>query len=227
MRPGPQPHAVTPPPSRLDRLALRIASRQPAATTPRAHTTSAQAVNLSRRSALARALAALAFFALPMRLANPTSARADSYCAAACLDAATSAGVARATSCSLKAFGVDFPDAKAAAQYVSSKIKSGGLGALVVINELTSFDRCFVITEVRYHYEAGRCGEPNCGNPKKYPRPIKCGPESSCAPNFHCCVCKQPPAQGEPNPVLLSNVQPCSEYCNIATPDNVLKDTRC
>jgi hypothetical protein len=121
---------------------------------------------------------------LPLRLANPTAAQAEGYCAAACLNDATAGQTARFHKCNLAAFGADFASARDFHLYVASKIKSGGLGALVILNEVLHADRCIVASEIRYHYDAGECGAPNCGDPKKYPPRPGC---ETCAE--FCCFC--------------------------------------
>jgi hypothetical protein len=176
------PYSDTTAGSRIDRLALRIARRSPAPVTapPPALGDDGQ---LSRRKVLTRALGASALVMLPLRLANPTAAQADGYCAAQCLNDANTAYNTRLTKCFVSAFGTDIPDQKAFATYVAAKIRSGGLGALVLANEIASADACGVGDQIHYYHDAGQCGGPNCGDPKKYPRP---GCET-CAE--FCCFC--------------------------------------
>jgi len=133
---------------------------------------------------LTRALSAGVLVLLPLRLANPTAARADGYCAAQCLNDANTAHDTRLTKCLVSAFGTDIPDQRALATYVAAKIRSGGLGALALANEIARADACGVAIEIRYYHDAGKCGEPNCGDPKKYPLRPGC---EQCAE--FCCFC--------------------------------------
>lgn len=217
MSPAPLPQSDTPRRSRIDKLALRIAKHSPAPiTAPPFSPAAAENGQLSRRKLLTRALAACGLVMLPLRLANPTAANAESYCAATCLNDANAAGDARLSKCFVSAFGVDFPNgtsSKEFATYVASKIRSGGLGALLLVNEISAFDRCAIGKEILYHYDAGQCGAPSCGDPKKYPPPgnpplgppgtggcapnfSPCGPPGNpsmacCPPGYHCCGCAQ------------------------------------
>lgn len=140
--------------------------------------------HLSRRKLFARAASAGAVAILPLGLANPADAQADGYCAAACLNDATTARTARLHKLNLAAFGVDFAGPEDFNRYVAAKIRSGGLGALLIVNEILHADRDIVASEIRYHYDAGQCGTPNCGDPNKYPRRPGC---EACAE--FCCFC--------------------------------------
>jgi hypothetical protein len=93
----------------------------------------------------------------------------------------------RLSKCFLSAFGTDMSDAKTLAAYAAAKIRSGGLGALVLANEIARADACGVVTELRYYHDAGKCGEPNCGNSTKYP-PHTAGACQNCMAGYHCCV---------------------------------------
>jgi hypothetical protein len=71
-----------------------------------------------------------------------------------------------------------------------------------------------------------KCHQPDCGKGSK-----TCG---SCklsgpAPGFHCCQCVAgfDSGSGEPNPVVLSNSQPCSDYCDLFKANSVQTDTKC
>lgn len=139
---------------------------------------------LSRRTLLTRALGTGALVMLPLRLADPSAAQAEGYCAAQCLNDANAAHDARLTKWFVSAFGTDIPDAKALATYAAAKIRSGGLGALVLANEIAKADACGVVTEIRYYHDAGKCGAPSCGDPKKYPPPPGC---ETC--QEFCCFC--------------------------------------
>jgi hypothetical protein len=169
--------------SRIDRLAMRIAKRS---RTPVAAPAPAldDDQRLSRRTVLTRALGAGALVMLPLRLADPAAAQAEGYCAAQCLDDANAAHDARLTKCLVSAFGTGIPDAKALATYAAAKIKSGGLGALVLANEIVKADACGVVNEIRYYHDAGQCAAPHCGDPKKYPPPPGC---ETC--QEFCCFC--------------------------------------
>jgi hypothetical protein len=170
--------------SRIDRLALRLATRSPASMAVRTVGPAHGHGQLSRRALLSRAFAAGLLAMVPLRLVSPAAARADGYCAAQCLDDAATGYNARYTKCFVSAFGIDIPDKQALATYVAAKIRSGGLGALVVANEIARADACAVVNQVRYHVDAGRCGDPNCGNAKKYP------PRPGCATcQEFCCFC--------------------------------------
>jgi hypothetical protein len=170
--------------SRIDRLALRIAKRSPAPLTAPCASPAIGNGQLSRRKLLTGALSASVLAILPLRLANPSAAQAEGYCAAACLNDATAAKTARFHKLNLRAFGADFAGPKDFNLYVASKIRSGGLGALVIANEILQADRDIVASEIRYHYDAGRCGTPNCGDSKKYPLRPGC---EICAE--FCCFC--------------------------------------
>jgi hypothetical protein len=199
--------------SRMDRLAMRLAmqskERQPA----RPHGTAMADGPLSRRKVIGRALAAGTLMMLPLRLFNPTPARAEGYCAAQCLDDANTAYNTRLTKCFVSAFGTDIPDQKAFATYVAAKIRSGGLGALVLANEIASAEACGIVDQLHYHYDAARCGDPGCGNSKKYPRPAT-GVCQGCKSGYHCCVCRDY-NDGKPLPNLLVNGgYSCAQYCS-------------
>ena len=210
--------------SRIDRLALRLAQR-PSPPVPVPPPAASDDGQLSRRKVLTRALGAGALALLPLRFANPTAARAEGYCAAECLNDATSAFDARLTKCYVSAFGTDIPDRKALATYVAAKIRSGGLGALVLANEIASADVCIIGDQIRYHYEAGNCGKPNCGNPKKYP-PQATGACQDCKAGSHCCVCRDY-NDGKPLPnVLINGGYSCAVYC-ATLGFTVISDTPC
>ena len=119
---------------------------------------------MSRRNVLSRALGAAAVVMVPLGLADPGAAQAEGYCAAQCLTDADASHDARLSKCLVSAFGTDIPDAKALLAYAAAKIRSGGLGALVLANEIARADACGVAIEIRYYLDAGKCGEPNCGN---------------------------------------------------------------
>jgi hypothetical protein len=212
------------PTSRIERLAIRIAGRPrtPVTAPPPAGGDDGQ---LSRRKALARALGAGAVVMLPLRLADPTAAHAEGYCAAQCLDDANKAHDARLTKCFVSAFGTDIPDAKAFASYVAAKIRSGGLGALVLASEIARADACGVVTELRYYHDTGKCGEPNCGDAKKYP-PQATGACQNCTTGYHCCVCRDY-NDGKPLPnVLINGGYSCTTYCSTLG-FTVISDTPC
>ena len=194
----------------LDRLALRIAkpSSAPAPSPP----TVDEDGKLSRRNVLNRALGATVLAMVPLRLADPGAAQAEGYCAAQCLDDANAVHDARLTQCFVSAFGTDIPDAKALLAYAAAKIRSGGLGALVLINEVARADACGVVTEIRYYLDAGKCGKPNCGNPAKYPSPNTTACQQ-CNPGFHCCVCRDY-NDGAPLPnVMVNGGYSCTVFC--------------
>jgi hypothetical protein len=218
------PPADRPAGSRIERLALRIAERHSTRITAPARGDSGE-TRLSRRKLLTRTVGAGAVVMLPLRLVNPTEAHAEGYCAAQCLDDANAAHDARLTKCLVSAFGTDIPDAKAFAAYVSAKIKSGGLGALVLAQEIASADLCGVITEVRYYRDAAKCGEPNCGDPKRYP-PHAQGACQGCTAGHHCCVCRDY-NDGKPLPnVLVNGGYSCTTYCT-QLGFTVISDTAC
>ncbi|HUO73941.1 MAG TPA: hypothetical protein VMU39_24425 [Solirubrobacteraceae bacterium] len=170
--------------SRIDRFALRIAKRTPVPVMSGRATPAIGNDQLSRRRLLFRALGASVLAILPLRLADPSTAQADGYCAAQCLGDATAANMARFHTLNVRAFGVDFAGPEDFNLYVASKIKAGGLGALVIVNEILQADRDIVASEIRYHYDAGKCGTPNCGDPRKYPLRPGC---EICAE--FCCFC--------------------------------------
>ena len=170
--------------SRIDRFALSIAKRSPVPVMAQRASTPIVNGQISRRRLLTRALSAGVVSILPLRLANPSAAQAEGYCAAQCLDDVNAADLARLTTCAKTAFGVDLPTMQDYTSYVASKIKFGGLGALVILTETARYDVCTVASEIRYHHDAGQCGTPNCGNPKKYPLRPGC---ESCTEL--CCFC--------------------------------------
>jgi hypothetical protein len=209
--------------SLIDRLALRIArpSTAPAPSPPAAR----QDGNLSRRTVLNRALGAAALVMVPLRLADPEAAQAEGYCAAQCLDDANGSHDTRLHKCYVSAFGADISGAKALGAYAAAKIRSGGLGALVLVNEIVRADGCVVATEIRYYYDAGKCGDPNCGNPAKYPSPVT-GACQNCKPGFHCCVCRDY-NDGKPLPnVLVNGGYSCAVFCSTQG-FTVITDTPC
>jgi hypothetical protein len=167
----------------IDRLAMRVARRSQTSRPPAAPALGA-GKPLSRRTVLTRALRAGALVMVPLHLADPTAAQAEGYCAAQCLNDANAVHDTRLTKCFVSAFGTDIPDAKALATYAAAKIRSGGLGALVLANEIAKADACGVITELRYYHDTGKCGEPHCGNTKTYPPPPGC---ETC--QEFCCFC--------------------------------------
>jgi hypothetical protein len=183
MRSRAEPHSDQARGSRIDRLALRIAKRSRTPIPPPPTAVDAHE-HQSRRTVLAGALGASVLVMLPLRLANPATANADASCAARCLDDANNAADQRLSKCFVSAFGTDFPDTKALAPYVAAKIRSGGLGALLLVNELAAFDRCAVVKELRYYYDTAQCAKPDCGDPKKYPPQPGC---ETCV-DF-CCFC--------------------------------------
>jgi hypothetical protein len=215
--------------SLIDRLALRIAklsrTAKPSPVTGPPSPPAGDDGKLSRRKVLNRALGAGGLAMLPLRLAAPDAAQAEGYCAAQCLDDANAVHDARLSKCFASAFGTDIPDAKALAAYAASKIKSGGLGALVLVNEIARADACGVVTEIRYYRDAGKCGEPNCGNPAKYP-PHSTGACQNCQAGSHCCVCRDY-NDGKPLPnVLVNGGYSCSTYCSTLG-FTVISDTPC
>lgn len=222
MSPAALPEKATPRGFRIDRLALRLAKRSaPVAQSPPAKNDR----RLSRRNVLARALGAGTLMMVPLRLARPSTANAEAYCAGQCLNDANSADLARLTGCGKAAFGVDLPTLQDYTSYVASKIKFGGLGALLVLAETARFDVCVVASELRYSHDAGQCGQVNCGDPKKYPRPATGGCQS-CNPGYHCCVCRDY-NDGKPLPnVLVNGGYSCSVYCT-SLGFTVISDTPC
>jgi hypothetical protein len=170
--------------SRIDRLAVRIAKRPPIPVTVRTASGVHGHGRLSRRALLSGGFTAGLLALVPLRLVSPDFAQADGYCAAQCLDDAATGYNARYTKCFLSAFGTDIPDKQALATYVAAKIRSGGLGALVVANEVARADACMVGNQIRYHIDAGRCGDPHCGDAGKYPPPPGC---ETC--EEFCCFC--------------------------------------
>ena len=222
MIPSTPPHADPNAGSRIDRLAMRVARRSRRSRTP---TASRDGKQLSRRTVLTRALSAGALVMVPLRLVDPTAAQAEGYCAARCLNDANAAHDTRLTKCFVSAFGTDIPDAKALATYAAAKIRSGGLGALVLASEIAKADACGVVTEIRYYHDAGKCGEPNCGDPKKYP-PQTTGACQNCQGGFHCCVCRDY-NDGKPLPnVLVNGGYSCAVYCT-QLGFTVISDTPC
>jgi hypothetical protein len=210
--------------SRIDRLALRLTkrSRTPVTAPPAAVSDDGQ---LSRRKLLARGLGASTVMMFPLRLASPTTASAEAYCAGQCLNDANTADLARLTTCGKTAFGVDLPTLQDYISYVASKIKFGGLGGLVIITETARYDVCTVASEIRYYHDAGQCGKANCGNAKKYPRPAT-GACQNCNPGYHCCVCRDY-NDGKPLPnVLVNGGYSCSVYCT-SLGFTVISDTLC
>jgi len=214
-------HDMTPG-SRIDRLALWLAQRSKPIREPRPPDNDG---HLSRRKVIARAVGASTLMILPLRLVSPTAATAEAYCAGQCLSDANSADLARLTACGKAAFGVDLPTLQDYTSYVASKIKFGGLGALLVLTETARYDVCVVTSELRYSYAAGQCGQVNCGNPKKYPRPAT-GACQNCNPGYHCCVCRDY-NDGKPLPnVLVNGGYSCSAYCT-SLGFTVISDTPC
>jgi hypothetical protein len=196
--------------SRFDRLALRIARRSPTPVSAPAPVPG-DGGQLSRRKVLTTALGAGAAVMVPLRLADPTTARADGYCAAECLNDANATSVAGFTSCEKAAFGVALPTPDDVTAYVASKIKFGGLGALLLITETARYDVCVVGNEIRYNRQAGKCGEPNCGDAKKYP-PGATTACDGCHPGFHCCVCRDYTGKLLPN-TLVNGGFSCASFC--------------
>lgn len=194
----------------LDRLALRIA-KVSAAPAPSPPTVADHDGKLSRRNVLNRAAGATVLAMIPLHLADPGAAQAEGYCAAKCLDDANALSLTRINKCIVSAFGSDIPDPKALAAYAASKIRSGGVGALVLFNELIRFDVCTLGTEIRYRNDAGKCGQPNCGDPAKYP-PHTTGACQSCNPGFHCCVCRDYDGAPLPN-VMVNGGYSCTDFC--------------
>ena len=208
--------------SLIDRLALRTAKPSAAATSPPAV---GEDGKLSRRAVLNQALGAGALAMVPLGLADASPAQAEGYCAAQCLDDANTLHETRLSKCFVSAFGIDIPDAKALAAYAAAKIRSGGLGALVLANEIARADACGVVTELRYYHDAGKCGEPNCGNATKYP-PHTAGACQNCMAGYHCCVCRDY-NDGKPLPnVLVNGGYSCATYCT-TTGFTVISDTPC
>jgi hypothetical protein len=209
--------------SLIDRLALRVAKPSPAPTP--SPPPLGEDGKLSRRKVLNRALGAAALVMVPLRLADPGAAQAEGFCAAQCLDDANTLHDARLSKCFASAFGTDIPDAKALAAYAAAKIKSGGLGALVLVNEIARADACGVVTEIRYYHDAGKCGEPNCGNPAKYPSQSTGGCQN-CMAGFHCCICRDY-NDGKPlHNVLVNGGYSCSDFCSTLGL-SVISDTPC
>lgn len=210
--------------SRIDRLALRIATRSRAPlAAPLAMV--GEDGRLSRRKVLTRALSAGVLAILPLRLANPGLAQAEGYCAAQCLNDASTASLARFSTCSKAAFGVDLPTIEDYTSYVASKIKFGGLGALLVLAETARFDGCNIASEIRYYHDTGQCGKPNCGNAKKYPPAAKTAC-LDCRAGYHCCVCRDY-NDGKPLPnALVNGGYSCAVYCT-GLGFTVISDTPC
>jgi hypothetical protein len=194
----PEPQTGVRTDSRIDRLALRIAYRRPSPTvSPHANPAAPiEAGHLSRRTALKRAAAGLAFMILPLRLISPTAARADAYCAAACLTAANTSYETKDDRCAQLAYGATFPDGKAFSKYVAQKVSSKlGVGAAIVFLEMVDADKCYLANWIQYNYQAGKCGDANCGDPAKYPPPPSCNTPRSTAPS-----CSAGPGAGKPYP---------------------------
>jgi hypothetical protein len=222
--PADHPYSDTTVGSRIDRFALRLAKRSPTPVTGPPPAVSGDG-QLSRRKVLTRALGASTLVMLSLRLANPTTARAEAYCAAQCLNDANTATLARSSTCAKTAFGVDLPTIEDYTSYVASKIKFGGLGGLLILTETVRFDGCNIASEIRYYYEAGKCGKPNCGNPKKYP-PQANGACRDCKAGSHCCVCRDY-NDGKPLPnVLVNGGYSCAVYCTTLG-FTVISDTPC
>jgi hypothetical protein len=210
-------------PSALDRLALRIAKPLPASALP--PPTVGEDGNVSRRTVLNRGLGAAVLVIIGLRLGEPGAAQAEGYCAAQCLDDAATSHDTRLHKCYVSAFGADIATAKAMAAYVAAKIRSGGLGALVLVNEIARADGCIVATEIRYYYDAGKCGEPHCGNPAKYPS-LSSSACQNCKAGFHCCVC-QDYNDGKPLAnVLVNGGYSCTAFCSTEG-FTVVSDTPC
>ena len=186
-----------------------MAKRSPTPVPARTRTIDGE--SLSRRNVLIRALGAGALVMVPLRLADPTTARAEGYCAARCLDDANTAYNERLHECYVSAFGTDLPDTKAKLTYLASKIRSGGLGALVLVDEIAHADRCIIANHLRYYYETGKCGDPSCGDPNKYPThpPSAC---TNCRAGYHCCVCRDYSGGALPNE-LVNGGYSCSVFC--------------
>jgi hypothetical protein len=203
---GGVPRSGTAANSRIDRFALSVAKRSPVPVTARRASTPAVNGQISRRRLLTRALSAGVVAIVPLRLANPSAAQADGYCAAQCLNDANTAALGRFSTCAKAAFGVDLPTLQDYASYVASKIKFGGLGGLVVLTETARFDGCTVASEIRYHHDAGQCGTPNCGNPKKYPLKRGCDICSQ-----FCCFC--PTGAVAAGCLPTGDTQSCNNSC--------------
>ena len=224
MSPAALPCSDTTEGSRIDRLALRIAKRSPT-TVPAPPPVAGDDRQLSRRKVLTRALAASTLVMFPLRLANPTTARAEGYCASQCLGDANTAALARSSTCAKTAFGVDLPTIDDYTSYVASKIKFGGLGGLLILTETVRFDGCMIAGEIRYYYDAGKCGQPNCGNPKKYTPQANTACQG-CKAGSHCCVCRDY-NDGRPLPnVLVNGGYSCAAYCTTLG-FTVISDTPC
>ncbi len=72
--------------------------------------------------------------------------------------------------------------------------------------------------------DAGKCGEPHCGDPKRsVPAQGAC---QGCRTGFHCCVCRDY-NDGKPLPnVLVNGGYSCTTYCT-QLGFTVISDTPC
>ena len=223
-RPTPtQPTAITPGAQSaywFDRLAHHAASadahdqavRAPGAQNPdRSPVTVASAGqsrhnHLSRRSILQKGLLAVGL-TLPLRLIEPARASAAS-CVGACTAKAVKNYVAA------EKLAASFPHSNHPNNTTLETLN----GTLIAADIRADADLALAS-------EYQKCYEPNCGKTGAK----ACGPCKAGAPGYHCCLCVPgfDSGSGEPNPVLLANSQPCSDYCNQFRPNSIQSDTTC
>ena len=161
---------------------------------------------LSRRSILQKGLLAVGL-ALPLRLIKPARASAAS-CVAACTAKAVKNYMAA------EKLAASFPQSN---HPLSTTLETLN-GTLLAADIRADADLALAS-------DYQKCSEPNCGKTGA----TACGPCKAGAPGFHCCLCVPgfDSGSGEPNPILLANSQPCSDYCNAFQPNSIQSDTAC
>jgi hypothetical protein len=162
--------------------------------------------HLSRRSILQKGLLAVGL-TLPLRLIKPAQASA-----ASCVGACTAKAVKNYEAA--EKLAASFPQSN----HPNSTTLEALNGTLIAADIRADADLALAS-------EYQKCSEPNCGKTGA----TACGPCKAGAPGFHCCLCVPgfDSGSGEPNPILLANSQPCSDYCNLFQPNSIQSDTAC
>ena len=163
--------------------------------------------DLSRRSIMQKGLLAAGLI-LPLRLIEPANASAAG-CVGPCVATATKNYKAA------EKLAASFPQST----HPNSTTLEALNGTIIAAGIRADANDAFSSA-----YET--CHQPDCGRGSKTCGSCKvAGP----APGFHCCLCVAgfDSGSGEPNPVLLSNPQPCSDYCDAFKANSVQTDTKC